>query len=112
VIYQAKNIGTVEGMSDTQKLGWDTSAQTRPQMLGDLKQAIDGKLIRVYDQDTVDELGKFIVNKKGRAEAAANTHDDAVMALAIAWQLYQTEVQEAKAESLEPFVPRWAKGGL
>lgn len=90
-IYQRRKLGTVHGEVLTDVLGWDTNAQTRPQMLGDLKQAIDSKLIQLYDETTIEELGKFIINKKGRAEAAPNCHDDAVMSLAIAWQLYQTE---------------------
>lgn len=91
-LYQRRKLGTVEGEIMTDILGWDTNPQTRPQMLGDLKQAIDNRLIRLYDKTTINELGKFIVNKKGRAEAASNCHDDAVMSLAIAWQLYQTEM--------------------
>jgi hypothetical protein len=91
-IYQRRKIGTVDGEVLTDVLGWDTNLQTRPQMLGDLKQAIDNNLIKVYDKTTINELGKFIITKKGRAEAAPNCHDDAVMSLAIAWQLYQTEV--------------------
>lgn len=90
-IYQRRKLGTVQGEVLTDIIGWDTNASTRPQMLGDLKQAIDTKLVQLYDKTTIDEIGKFIVNKKGRAEAAPNCHDDAVMALAIAWQLYQTE---------------------
>ena len=90
-LYQRRKIGTIEGEVLTDVIGWDTNPQTRPQMLGDLKQAIDNKLIQIYDKTTINELGKFIINKKGRAEAAANCHDDSVMSLAIAWQMYQTE---------------------
>lgn len=90
-IFQRRKLGTIEGEQLTDTIGWDTNAQTRPQMLGDLKQAVDNKLIRLYDKTTIDELGKFIINKRGRAEAAANCHDDAVMSLAIVWQLYQSE---------------------
>ena len=90
-IYQRRKLGTIEGEVLTDVIGWDTNPQTRPQMLGDLKQAIDNKLIQLYDKTTIGELAKFIVNKKGRAEAAPNCHDDSVMSLAIAWQMYQTE---------------------
>lgn len=90
-IYQKRIVGDVSGEGVTDHLGFDTNAQTRPQILGDLKQAIDDQLVQIYDKTTIDELGKFIVNKRGRAEAASNCHDDAVMSLAIAWQLYQTE---------------------
>ena len=61
-------------------------------MVGDLKSAIDTESLRIYDKQTIDELSTFIVNKRtGKPEAAPNTHDDMVMSLAIAWQLYQTE---------------------
>ncbi len=90
-IYQRRKLGTIEGEVLTDVIGWDTNPQTRPQMLGDLKQAIDNKLIQLYDKTPIGELAKFIVNKKGRAEAAPNCHDDSVMSLAIAWQMYQTE---------------------
>lgn len=93
-IYQGKRFGNAGGEETTDHLGFDTNAQTRPQMLGDLKQAIDGELIQLYDKETVNELCKFIVNKRGKAEAAPNCHDDAVMSLAIAWQLFQTESAE------------------
>lgn len=91
-LYQRRKLGTINGEVLTDVLGWDTNAQTRPNMLGDLKQAIDNRLIQIYDKTTINELGKFIVTTKGRAEAAPNCHDDAVMSLAIAWQLYQTEL--------------------
>ncbi|MBR0431231.1 hypothetical protein IJJ05_03005 [Candidatus Saccharibacteria bacterium] len=90
-LYQRRKLGTIDGEVMTDVIGWDTNPQTRPQMLGDLKQAIDNKLIQIYDKTTINELGKFIINKKGRAEAAPNCHDDSVMSLAIAWQMYQTE---------------------
>lgn len=93
-IYQGKRFGNAEGEEMTDHLGFDTNAQTRPQILGDLKQAIDNHLVQVYDRTTIGELCKFIVNKRGKAEAAPNCHDDAVMSLAIAWQLYQTENAE------------------
>lgn len=91
IIYVMKQEGTTEGQSDTEKLGWDTNVATRPKMLGDLKQAIDSTQLNIYDEETVNQLKKFIVNKRNRAEAAPNQNDDAVMSLAGAWQLYQTE---------------------
>jgi hypothetical protein len=60
-------------------------------MIGDLKEAIDSTGLTIYDEETVNQLKTFIVNKQGRPEAASNTHDDAIMSLAVAWQLYQTE---------------------
>lgn len=73
----------------TDKIGWDTNTATRPKMLQDLKQAIDKEALKLYDETTVKELFTFIISKTGKPQAEDNAHDDLVMALAIAWQLYQ-----------------------
>lgn len=91
-IYQYMGFGTYKGENQTDRLGWVTDSASRPRMVGDLKSAIDTQNLRIYDKETVNQLGTFIVNKRtGKPEAAPNTHDDAVMSLAIAWQLYQTQ---------------------
>lgn len=75
----------------TDKLGWSTDTVTRPKMLGEWLATYNSKLIMIYDQETVEQHQTFIVNKNGKPEAAPNTHDDAVMSCAGAWQLYQSE---------------------
>lgn len=80
----------------TDKLGWDTTTVTRPKMLGEWLAAYNSKLVTIYDQEIQDQHQTFIVNKNGKPEAAPNTHDDAVMACAGAWQLYQTENPKTK----------------
>jgi len=77
--------------SDTKKLGWETSSATRPKMLADLKDAIDGQLFNVYDKPTIEEMFSFIITQRGqlyKAKAEKGALDDTVMALAIAWQLH------------------------
>lgn len=76
------------------KIGWETNQATRPKMLSELKEVIDNKLLTIYDEETIEELYSFIVvQMKSRWKATADTgkHDDMVMSLAIAWQLYQKE---------------------
>lgn len=90
-IYTMKNIGKVSGETNTEKLGWNTDIASRPRMIGNLKQAIDTRHLTLYDKETIDQLKTFIVNKQNKPVAAPNTHDDAVMSLAGAWQLFQTE---------------------
>lgn len=89
-IYLAKNEGAIDNARDRQ-LGWNTNSATRPKMLADLKDAVDNHLIRIWDKPTISEMYAFILNKQGRPEAEIGAHDDLVMSLAIAWQLYQTE---------------------
>lgn len=94
-IYVEKHgVGTTEATEETVKLGWTTSSASRPTMLSMLKEAIDNRLIRIYDKPTISEMFSFIVSQTSsswKAQAEQGAHDDLIMALAIAWQLYQSE---------------------
>lgn len=94
-IYVEKtNTAAISGASDSTKFGWTTSSATRPLMLSGLKEAIDNKLIRIYDKPTITEMFSFIVSQTSsswKAQAEVGAHDDLIMSLAGAWQLYQTE---------------------
>lgn len=79
------------------RLGWDTNTATRPIMLQELKEAIDNGVIRIYDRETINEMFSFVVvqtTSAWKAQAEKNSHDDLVMSLAIAWQLYQRVPQD------------------
>jgi hypothetical protein len=95
IIYQEKtNVGSKEFTTTTPKLGWTTSSASRPSMLSLLKDAVDNRLVRIYDKPTINEMFSFIVSQTSsswKAQAEQGAHDDLIMALAIAWQLYQTE---------------------
>ena len=94
-IYTEKtNIGTTDSTENTVKLGWTTSSSSRPTMLSMLKEAVDNRLIRIYDKPTINEMFAFIVSQTSsswKAQAEHGAHDDLIMSLAIAWQMYQTE---------------------
>ncbi len=90
-IYTMKHLDPTGRVVDTGKLGWDTNTATRPKMLQELKDAVESEIVHVYHRQTVDEMFSFIISKTGKPEAEDGAHDDLVMALAIAWQLYQTE---------------------
>lgn len=90
-IYTMKNLSPDTQTMDTGKLGWDTNTGTRPKMLRELKDAVEGEVLHVYHRTTVDEMFSFIISPTGKPQAEENAHDDLVMALAVAWQLYQTE---------------------
>lgn len=98
-IYTMKNVDPSGRQVDTGKYGWDTNSATRPKMLAELKDAAEGNLLHIYHRQTVNELFSFIVKPSGRAEAEVGAHDDLVMALAGAWQLYQTERPLAEQSS-------------
>lgn len=94
-IYTEKTgVGSTESTAESTRLGWTTSSATRPTMLSMLKEAIDNQLIRIYDKPTINEMFSFIISQTSsswKAQAEQGAHDDLIMALAIAWQLYQTE---------------------
>lgn len=90
-LFKMPTMGSVDPANAT-KYGWDTNTATRPAMLSQLKEAIDKKLLRVYDKMTIEEMYSFVVVRTTanvKAQAEAGMHDDLVMSLAIAWQLYQ-----------------------
>lgn len=91
IIFVMPQAGNVDNQQ-TKLLGWSTNTATRPQMLQDLKNGIDNSLIGIYDEATITELFSFIIvtsNSSMKAQAESGAHDDLIMALAIAWQLYQ-----------------------
>jgi hypothetical protein len=97
----------------TSRIGWSTNAATRPKMLADLKDVIKNKLLRIYDKEMIDEMFSFIINKAGKPIAENNSHDDLLMALAIAWQLYQTEDKRLRAKTggVPYFERKWGVDG-
>lgn len=103
IIYTEKTgVGTTEGVGNGVRLGWTTSSASRPTMLSMLKECIDNKLLRIYDRPTINEMFSFIISQTSsswKAEAEQGAHDDLIMALSIAWQLYQSEKPPKKIES-------------
>jgi phage terminase large subunit len=94
IYVEKKNVGTTETTEQSVRLGFTTTSATRPTMLSMLKEAIDGRLVGIYDRPTVNEMFSFIISQTSsswKAQAEQGAHDDLIMALAIAWQLYQTE---------------------
>lgn len=94
-VYQQKmGMGDRGNMRVTAKYGWDTNSATRPIMLSGLKEAVDNKLIKIYDKPTVSEMFSFIEKQTAtgwKPIAESGAHDDLVMSLAGVYQMYQTE---------------------
>jgi hypothetical protein len=94
IYIEKTGVGSTDLVSDSVRLGWTTTSATRPTMLSMLKEAIDNRLITIYDKPTINEMFAFIVSQTSsswKAQAEQGAHDDLIMALAIAWQLYQSE---------------------
>lgn len=109
-IYLEKtNVGSTSSTEDGVRLGYSTTSATRPTMLSMLKEAIDNRLITIYDKPTVNEMFSFIISQTSsswKAQAENGAHDDLIMSLAGAWQLYQTENPITKPVSTKQRRPR------
>lgn len=104
IVFQMPTYGNTSN-PDSPRLGWDTNSATRPKMLSDLKEAMDKRLLQVSDRPTIEEMFAFIVvesTSAWRAQAEKGAHDDLVMALAVAWQLYQLAKQPAPTHQAPP----------
>lgn len=107
-LFKMPNYGR-ENPSEAVRYGWDTNSATRPKMLADLKEAIDKKLIRIYDKETINELFSFVIvqtSSSWKAQAEKHSKDDLVMALAIAFQLYQSCQAEEKINQAKLYEAR------
>lgn len=95
----------------TDKLGFDTTKQSRPLMLSELEEAIRERSLGLYSLRTLSELSSFVWSDKGRAEAQPGAHDDLVMALAIAVYVAGTLPKELRRPIDPPYNPRFPATG-
>ena len=70
----------------TKKVGWSTNVKTKPVAIDKLAEFIREMLIGIPASDIIKELYTYIIDDKGRTNAQQGSHDDCVMALAIALQ--------------------------
>lgn len=91
LIFEMPNAGAVNNSNPT-KIGWDTNSATRPKMLQEFKDAVDNRLVTIYDKPTINELYSFVLVQTTstiKAQAERGAHDDLVMSGAGVWQLNQ-----------------------
>lgn len=82
------------------KLGWETNAKTRPIMISDLNQVVTERKIIIRSKECIGEMRSFIKSTKGKPEAQIGTHDDLVIALAIAYQMYKSMPNSVGSETV------------
>jgi hypothetical protein len=83
-LYTETSEGTLETDKDTIKLGFYTSEASKPLIIDKLRALDREREIEINDETTLKEMKTFVVTEAGRMEAEAGSHDDCVMALAIA----------------------------
>lgn len=78
-----------------QSYGFKTTSVTRPLIIAGMVEWAK-EIEKVQDKDTLEEMLTFVRNEKMRAEAEEGSHDDCVMALAIAIYAAQQQPQQDK----------------
>lgn len=85
------------------KAGWSTTSSTRPLMLDQAKEDIRKISCWVRDPVILAQMGTFIFNDNGKAEAAGDFLDDGVLAFSIAGQvLREMPYKPPKARTTPP----------
>ena len=84
--------------SITQKLGWQTTSKTKPMMIDKLAEFVRDFHIGIKSKVTIQELLTYIIEENGSTNAQTGCHDDCVMSLAIALQVWL----EGKGDVYEP----------
>jgi hypothetical protein len=94
-IYIHRKTGDIKGQMQT-TYGWVTNAQTKPEVIGNLKSAVNeaakpenlehGYGLKLHDHETYSEMVNYVtLDGRGQFGPADNSgHDDTVMALSIA----------------------------
>jgi hypothetical protein len=72
----------------TKKLGWQTNQRTKPMMIDKLAEFVREFLVGIPSIDIIKELYTYVIDEKGKTNAQQGSHDDTVMALAIAIQVF------------------------
>ena len=86
--------------SITKKLGWATTSKTKPMAIDKLAEFVRDFHIGIKDSITIQELLTYIIEENGSTNAQQGCHDDCVMSLAIALQIWL----EGKGDNYLPVV--------
>lgn len=86
----------------TKKIGWNTNRRTKPIMINTLAEYIREMWLGIKWDTLISECFTYIIEEDGSTNAQAGSHDDTVMATAIALQL----LLEGRGEDYTPEIPR------
>lgn len=74
---------------ETIKLGFSTTAKTKPLIIDQLRASMREKELELNDKTTIREMMTYIVTESGAMEAEPSCHDDCVMSLALANHVHE-----------------------
>lgn len=77
-----------EWETPTVNLGWKTDMRTKRLMIDDLIKLVRERVIKDRDIVFINEAFSYVRDERGRMNAEEGSHDDTIMATAIAYQLF------------------------
>lgn len=86
-LYVRESVGQITDKLKPE-LGWQTNMQTKPLMIAETARAIRDRQIMIHDELLINELFSYQYDDAGHANAVKGAHDDRVIALMIAVQMY------------------------
>jgi hypothetical protein len=95
--------------------GWHTNTSTRKQMLDNLQMLVQQQAFIVSDPTTLHQMTVFVLDKHGKAQAAAGERDDHVTEAAIGLlclpsaTVYRSPGQRSLNSERPGFNPNWGK---
>ena len=84
------------------RFGFRTTSVTRPAIISRLVEIVRDHTDLINDRDTLEELLTITRNEKGKVEAPEGSHDDMMMALAIAHQIRDQVIFDERAIRSDP----------
>lgn len=86
-IYKEERIDREDTDEATEKVGWYTSAQSKPLLTGSFEDLLENNADGLRWRGTLAELNIFVYDKKGRMGAQSGGFDDQVMSYLIAQEM-------------------------
>lgn len=88
-LYHQTKVANVSNEEGT-RLGWRTTQATKPMIIGHLKNAIENDDIALNAPTIIQECMDYVADENGRTNAIQGSHDDTVIATAIALEVLRT----------------------
>ena len=98
-LYRQTKIANVSKDEGT-RLGFRTTSATKPAIIGNLKNLIENEEVNIPSNIMIQELKDYISTGTGKTEASPGTHDDTVMALAMACEVLRTHIDRLSSNKV------------
>ena len=83
--------------------GWKTTGATKPVIIGHMKRAVEEHDITIPSKYIIRELKDYVSDSNGRTNAIEGSHDDTVIATAIALEVMRTHGDKIRSNPNEMF---------